>query len=181
MSYRTEERFVGGLVAEKLAELQERYTHATQCAVDEVPEAYGGIVETLVSMVGLFPEWLRRGVEEEAKRRTFTTTWNITGEVDSPEGALLYLYAALYELRGYATGTWYIRDVDAWQKQIERVFEEPVREAVSWCSAPGLSNGEQVLDGDSRSVRVYHDGRAVCSASERCYCEGNWDGSCNGL
>lgn len=184
MTYREDERYLSGILIGKVVELNAAYERSLPVGPDEFPEAYGAIVSVLVSMFGSLPGWVQDALREESARYSPEVRWRTLSIGDaSPEDALLDAYGALGELRQYVASPFYggsARSVAEWQQHMENIFSGPLKELLSWCPV-GDEVRAQNLQGDAGLVRVYHDGDIICSGGERCYCEGDRDGACNGL
>ena len=184
MTYQQEERYLGGILTEKVVELNAAYERSLAVAPEEFPEAYGSMVSALVSMFGALPDWVRNALREKSPRMATEVRWRTLSSGDaSPENALLDIYGALGEFRQFIGSPFYgvsSRPAAEWRQLMENIFSGPLKELLSWCPVSDEVRAQN-LQGDTGLVRVYHDGDIICSGSERCYCEGDRYGACNGL
>ncbi len=180
MSYQTDERFLGGLLTERVTELNTQYENLRRCPDEEVAETYGAIVESIVLISSPLPSWLRdAAVTEEHRILDFERVRYM--EVDSPERDLVRLFEELHQLRSYLLNPFSKADNPAENRRLVEMFlKEPVKELLSWCSASAEVPTEN-LQTNSGSVCIYDNGQFFCSRAKRCYCEGDRYGNCIGL
>lgn len=184
MTYRPEERYLGGILAGEVVELNAAYERSLVASPEEFPEAYGSMVRAMVSMFGALPDWVREALQEQSSRYGAETRWRtLSSGEESPENALFDIYGALGEFRQYVNSPFYggsQKPAGEWQQLMNNIFSGPLKELLSWCPVSDEVRAQN-LQGDAGLVRVYHDGDIICSGGKRCYCEGDRDGACNGL
>lgn len=182
MTYQQEERYLSGILAGKVIELNAAYERSLAASSEEFPETYGSMVRAMVSMFGALPDWVQKALREESSRYSVEVRWRtLSSGAESPENALLDIYGALGEFRQYVNSPFgRSKSAAEWRQLMENIFSGPLKELLSWCPVSDEVRAQN-LQGDAGLVRVYHDGDIICSGSERCYCEGERYGACNGL
>ena len=182
MTYKVEERYLGGVLCEKVVELNAAYEQARVATDENLPTAYGLMVTAMVSMFHMLPENVKAALTEKSGRLPLEVQWRTlsSGET-TPESALLAVYGALGELRQFVSHPFVsARPIEMWRRWIDGIFAAPLKELLSWCPVSEEVRAEN-LQGDARLVRVYNDGNIICSKGNRCYCEGDGNGVCSGV
>ncbi len=159
MIHLSEERFLSGVLADRVSQLGHDYENCFSAPDECFLEAYGAMVETLVSMVPLLPPYAQSEVMGE-RPASFP-------DENGPDVPLIALFRGLQHMRQIATIP--RANTKDWRRALERAYEEPLSEALAWCPAYVPATRRP----DDRVVPVYEDGDVLCAALGRCYC-GNW-------